>query len=79
VPAFATARLPAAVEGLLSSLAAGCCRQELASAVVGEGLRPTLPKQSPPGYAELLSACWHMDPSKRPAFQQVRASRMPAR
>eukprot|EP00883_Tetradesmus_obliquus_P005433 jgi/Sobl393_1/1585/SZX64196.1 len=28
--------------------------------------RPTVPANCPPGYAELMTACWHQDPEQRP-------------
>eukprot|EP00803_Ostreobium_quekettii_P000296 evm.model.scf_158.8 EVM.evm.TU.scf_158.8 scf_158:94407-100607(-) len=50
----------------------GYGRQELAVAVAAEGLRPSLPKGGmPPGYAELMRACWNVDPGSRPTFPEV--------
>lgn len=52
-------------------LEAGYGRLELAAAVAAEGLRPTLPAASPPGYNELLAACWAGRPEARPSMAQV--------
>lgn len=49
----------------------GYGRLELAAAVVGEGLRPLLPKPCPPAYAQLMAACWAKDPAGRPTFEAV--------
>jgi hypothetical protein len=51
----------------------GYGRLELAAAVAAQGLRPTLPKSSPPGYDALLDACWAHDPAQRPSCSRVRA------
>lgn len=42
--------------------------------MAGEGLRPFPPKSCPPGFVELLDACWHADPAQRPTFDQVRGA-----
>lgn len=52
----------------------GYGRQELAAAVATEGLRPLLPKQSPPSYAGLINACWQLDAASRPSFAEIRDS-----
>ena len=49
----------------------GYGRQELAAAVVAEGLRPTLPDVCPSIFADLIRGCWSLDPSKRPSFAQI--------
>ncbi|WIA11806.1 hypothetical protein OEZ85_011898 [Tetradesmus obliquus] len=33
--------------------------------------RPTVPANCPPGYAEIMTACWHQDPEQRPKVQQL--------
>ena len=35
------------------------------------GHRPELPAGMPGGYSRLMQACWHEDPSDRPAFQDI--------
>lgn len=47
------------------------CRQELAAAVVSEGLRPLMQPQTPPSLAQLLEDCWHLDPARRPTASQL--------
>lgn len=49
----------------------GYGRQELAAAVVGEGLRPLQPAGLPPALALLLDRCWAADPHERPSFVQI--------
>lgn len=49
----------------------GYGRQELAAAVAAAGLRPTLPGKSPPGFADLMAACWAADPAQRPPMDAV--------
>ena len=44
----------------------GYGRQELATAVAAEGLRPTVPSSVPAEAAALLRRGWHADPSQRP-------------
>ncbi len=51
----------------------GYGRQELAAAVVAEGLRPTLPSHCPPVFAETMKACWELNPSARPSFSELHA------
>lgn len=48
---------------------------ELSSAVTSKGLRPMLPPASacPPGWLDLVQACWQQDPALRPTMQQVEA------
>jgi serine/threonine protein phosphatase PrpC len=50
----------------------GYGRQELATAVAAEGLRPSLPKHAPAGLVELLQAAWNLDPAARPTAAQMR-------
>lgn len=52
----------------------GYGRQELASAVAAEGLRPSLPHAAPRGLVQLLQAAWSLDPQQRPTAQQLRDS-----
>jgi len=33
--------------------------------------RPQIPDNCPPGFAELMTACWHEDPTERPTAQQL--------
>ena len=33
--------------------------------------RPVTPPNCPPGYAQLMAACWHEDPAQRPTVQQL--------
>ena len=47
------------------------CRQELAAAVVGEGLRPLQPAGLLPALGQLLDRCWAAEPQERPAFAQI--------
>ncbi|KAF3945717.1 hypothetical protein CMV_027933 [Castanea mollissima] len=35
------------------------------------GLRPTIPRHTPPKLGELLERCWQQDPSLRPEFSQI--------
>lgn len=49
----------------------GYGRLQLAAAVCAEGLRPLLPRRCPPGFAELMRACWRADPAERPTFRHV--------
>ena len=39
--------------------------------VVRDGLRPDLPKHCPRKVKNLLRACWHKDPAKRPPFTEI--------
>jgi hypothetical protein len=43
----------------------------VAMSVATTGLRPTLPEDTPPKLAELITACWARDPLKRPPFAVV--------
>lgn len=53
---------------------AECCRQELAAAVVGEGLRPLAGESTPEALQSLLDACWQREPSSRPTASQIVAA-----
>jgi hypothetical protein len=44
-----------------------CCHL----AVAYQNWRPTVPPECPPGYAEIMTACWHQDPEQRPTVQQL--------
>ncbi|MFS7978307.1 putative dual-specificity kinase TKL-Pl-4 family [Helianthus anomalus] len=44
---------------------------QAAVGVVQKGLRPTIPKNTPPKLAELLEKCWQQDPSLRPDFTEI--------
>jgi len=47
------------------------CRQELAAAVVSEGLRPLMEPQTPHPLAQLLEDCWQLDSTRRPTARQL--------
>ena len=49
----------------------GYGRQELAAAVAAEGLRPTLPLDTPPAVQALLQRCWEAKPAQRPSAAQL--------
>uniref|UniRef100_A0A6N2LKP4 non-specific serine/threonine protein kinase n=1 Tax=Salix viminalis TaxID=40686 RepID=A0A6N2LKP4_SALVM len=44
---------------------------QAAVGVVQKGLRPTVPKNTPPKLAELLEKCWQQDPALRPDFSEI--------
>ncbi|KAK3029140.1 hypothetical protein RJ639_039695 [Escallonia herrerae] len=44
---------------------------QAAVGVVQQGLRPTIPKHTHPGVAELLVSCWQQDPTLRPNFSEI--------
>lgn len=44
---------------------------QAAVGVVQKGLRPTIPKNTPPKLAELLERCWQQDPTLRPDFTEI--------
>lgn len=46
-------------------------RSELAAAVAAEGLRPTLAVHAPPALQQLITRCWHLDPSQRPTAEEL--------
>eukprot|EP00775_Hariotina_reticulata_P006807 gene6807-7023_t len=50
----------------------GYGRQELATAVAAEGLRPRLPKQAPTGLIDLLQAAWDLNPALRPTAHEFK-------
>jgi hypothetical protein len=35
------------------------------------GFRPAIPDDMPQAYRDLMTACWHEDPDKRPAFEDI--------
>ena len=49
----------------------GYGRQELAAAVVSEGLRPILSPTTPDAMLAVLDAGWHEDPAQRPTFEAI--------
>ncbi|XP_062217978.1 serine/threonine-protein kinase STY46-like isoform X2 [Phragmites australis] len=44
---------------------------QAAIGVVQKRIRPTIPKDTHPKFAELLQKCWHRDPAERPDFSQI--------
>ncbi|GAB2267810.1 Serine/threonine-protein kinase sty46, variant 2 [Dionaea muscipula] len=44
---------------------------QAAVGVVQKGLRPTIPKNTPPMLAELLERCWQQNPTLRPDFSEI--------
>jgi len=44
---------------------------DLVDAVCMERRRPPLPKDLPTSLKELINKCWHPDPDKRPAFEEI--------
>jgi hypothetical protein len=48
-----------------------CCCVRCLLTVVYQDWRPTVPPDCPPGYAQLMTACWHQDPEQRPTVQQL--------
>ncbi|KAK4378190.1 hypothetical protein RND71_000052 [Anisodus tanguticus] len=44
---------------------------QAAIGVVQKGLRPTIPKHTPPKLAELLETCWQQEPTSRPDFSEI--------
>src|SRR6059036_160448 len=36
-----------------------------------KGLRPTITKDTPLFYRDLMEKCWHADPKKRPTAQEI--------
>jgi serine/threonine protein phosphatase PrpC/serine/threonine protein kinase len=49
----------------------GYGRQELAAAVVAEGLRPTIAPNAPVSIVRLLRSCWDADYTRRPSAKEV--------
>ena len=49
----------------------GYSRQELATAVVAEGLRPTIPDGTPYEIIRLLKSCWNSVPERRPTASEL--------
>ncbi|XVE94479.1 hypothetical protein REPUB_Repub02eG0012600 [Reevesia pubescens] len=44
---------------------------QAALGVVQKGLRPVIPKHTPPKFVELLERCWQHEPSLRPEFSEI--------
>ncbi|XP_028765905.1 serine/threonine-protein kinase STY46-like isoform X2 [Neltuma alba] len=44
---------------------------QAAVGVVHKGLRPNIPRHTHPVLIELMSRCWHQDPSLRPEFSEI--------
>lgn len=40
-------------------------------AVYTRGVRPSIPRDTPPDYAALMAACWHANPAYRPTFDKI--------
>eukprot|EP00026_Physarum_polycephalum_P003037 Phypoly_transcript_03046.p1 GENE.Phypoly_transcript_03046~~Phypoly_transcript_03046.p1 ORF type:complete len:740 (+),score=120.64 Phypoly_transcript_03046:24-2222(+) len=38
---------------------------------VGQGMRPTIPPECPPAFAQLIRDCWESEPQKRPPFSEI--------
>ena len=45
--------------------------QELKRAIIDEGLRPTIPKNTPQNFAEIIKSCWDSDSLKRPNTSEI--------
>ena len=45
--------------------------QDLKRAIIEEHLRPTIPPETPPFFADLIKACWDVDISKRPSSKTI--------
>jgi hypothetical protein len=43
----------------------------VAVAVIRDNLRPQIPEDAPPEYAQLVADCWHVDPTIRPTFLEI--------
>jgi hypothetical protein len=39
--------------------------------IISENLRPKIPENTPPGFAELMQECWRGNPKERPSFEVV--------
>ena len=44
---------------------------QIGFAVMKERLRPPPPEDGPPGFDQLLAACWHDDPAQRYSFEKI--------
>ena len=44
---------------------------QIGFAVMKERLRPPPPEDGPPGFDQLLAACWHDDPAERYSFEKI--------
>ncbi|GLC37193.1 hypothetical protein PLESTB_000990000 [Pleodorina starrii] len=51
----------------------GMTAVQAAIGVVTHGLRPDMPRDTPPDVSELVRACWAAIPEQRPAFTQIEA------
>jgi hypothetical protein len=51
--------------------AQGMTAVQAAVGVVTHGLRPEMPRDTPPDVAELVRACWAAVPEQRPSFTQI--------
>ena len=49
----------------------GMQQMQVAMGVVGNGLRPRIPANTPPKIAKLIQTCWDQDPKKRPSISKV--------
>lgn len=49
----------------------GMATYQIIFAVGTEGLRPTIPEGTPPGYSHLISQCWDSNPAQRPNFDEI--------
>ena len=47
------------------------CRQELAAAIVSEGLRPLVNPNVPETLSSILEACWQLDSRERPSSSEL--------
>lgn len=46
-------------------------RQELTASIATEGLLPLMQPGTPKPFAELLEACWKLDPAERPSAARM--------
>lgn len=44
---------------------------DLKYAIIHDQLRPTIPKDCPTDYANLIERCWHQNTKKRPTFDEI--------
>ncbi len=49
----------------------GMNKPDIIVGVSQQALRPVIPDDCPAPYAQLMSDCWHEDPTKRPSFTEV--------
>ena len=43
-------------------------------AILTEKLRPPLPPDAPPAFADLLAGCWHNEAEQRPTFTRIQGA-----